>query len=141
MNSSEKLCLQWNEFRENITIAFKELREDKDFADVTLACEDGQQIEVHKTVLASSSPIFMEMLKKHKHPHPVIYMRGIKSKHLANVLDFLYRGEANVEQGDLELFLALAEEFKLKGLITTSQSEPEKNEKPQTDKKVPVKKK
>ena len=53
MNSSEKLCLQWNDFRENITIALKELREDKDFADVTMACEDGQQIEVHKTVLAS----------------------------------------------------------------------------------------
>ena len=48
-------------------IAFKELREDKDFADVTLACEDGQQIEVHKTVLASSSPFFMEILKIRKH--------------------------------------------------------------------------
>ena len=49
MNSSEKLCLQWNDFKENLTISFKELREDKDFADATLACEDGQQIEVHKT--------------------------------------------------------------------------------------------
>ena len=140
MNSTEKLCVQWNDFKENLTISFKELREDKDFADVTLACEDGQQIGVHKTVLASSSPFFMEMLKKHKHPHPVIYMRGIKSKHLANILDFLYRGEANVEQGDLKLFLALAEEFKLKGLITTSHSEPEKNKKPQPNQKVPVKK-
>ena len=102
MNSSEKLCLQWNDFRENITIAFKELREDKDFADATLACEDGEHIEVHKTVLASSSPFFMDLLKKHKHPHPLILMRGIKSKHLASVLDFLYRGEANVEQEDLD---------------------------------------
>ena len=140
MYSSEKLCLQWNDFRENITIAFKELREDKDFADVTLACEDGQQIEVHKTVLASSSPFFMEMLKKHKHPHPLILMRGIKSKHLASLLDFLYRGEANVEQEDLEFFLALAEEFKLKGLASSSQSEQEKNKKPQLNQKVPVKK-
>ena len=138
---SEKLCLQWNDFKENLTISFKELSEDIDFTDVTLACEDGQQIEVHKTVLASSSPFFMEMLKKHKHPHPVIYMRGIKSKHLANVLDFLYRGEANVEQGDLELFLALAEEFKLKGVASSSQSEQEKNKKPQLNQKVPVKKK
>ena len=140
MNSTEKLCLQWNDFKENLTISFKELREDKDFADVTLACEDGQQIEVHKTVLASSGPFFMEMLKKHKHPHPLILMRGIKSKHLATVLDFLYRGEANVEQEDLELFLALAEEFKLKGLASSSQSEQEKNKKPQLNQKVPAKK-
>ena len=69
MISTDKLRLQWNDFKENLTISFKELREDKDFADVTLAFEDGQQIEVHKTVLASSSPFFTEMLKKHKHRH------------------------------------------------------------------------
>ena len=42
---SEKLCLQWNDFQENVKSAFENLREDKDFADVTLACEDGQQVE------------------------------------------------------------------------------------------------
>ena len=81
-SSSEKLCLQWNDFKENITSSFKELREDRDFTDVTLACEDGQQIEAHKVVLASSSPFFMEFLKKNKHPHPLLYMRGLKSEDL-----------------------------------------------------------
>ena len=38
--------------------AFGELREGKDFTDVTLACEDGQQVEAHKVVLTSSSPFF-----------------------------------------------------------------------------------
>ena len=38
----EKLCLQWNDFRENISSAFEGLRKDKEFTDVTLACEDGQ---------------------------------------------------------------------------------------------------
>ena len=28
-----------------------DLREDKEFTDVTLACEDGQQVEAHKVVL------------------------------------------------------------------------------------------
>ena len=32
--------------------AFGNLREDKNFADVTLACEDGQQVEAHKIILA-----------------------------------------------------------------------------------------
>ena len=116
MGSSEKLCLQWNDFKENITFSFKALRDDKDFTDVTLACEDGQNIEVHKTVLASTSPVFMELLKRHKHSHPLIYMRGIKSNLLVTILDFLYHGEANVLRDDLDSFLALAEEFKLRGL-------------------------
>ena len=55
MSSSEKLCLHWNNFNENITFSFKALRDDKDFTDVTLACEDGENIEVHKTVLVHSS--------------------------------------------------------------------------------------
>ena len=48
---SEKLCLQWNDFQENIKSAFGNLREDKDFKDVTLVCVDGQQLEAHKVVL------------------------------------------------------------------------------------------
>ena len=51
---SEKLCLQWNDFQDNIKSAFRNLREDKDFKDVTLVCEDGQQVEAHKVILASS---------------------------------------------------------------------------------------
>ena len=115
MNTSEKLCLNWNDFRENISHAFGDLRNDNDLLDVTLACEDGQ-IEAHKVVLASSSPLFMDIFKRNKHGHPLVYLRGLKSKDLSAILDFLYLGEANVYQDDLDSFLALAEELKLKGL-------------------------
>ena len=94
MASSDKLCLQWNDFKENITFSFKELKEDREFTDVTLACEDGHHIEAHKVVLASASPFFMQLLKKIKHPHPLIYMRGLRSEDLVAIMDFLYCGEA-----------------------------------------------
>ena len=58
MTSSEKLCLQWNEFQNVVTTAFGDFRNDEDFTDVTLVCEDGKQIEAHKVVLASTSPFF-----------------------------------------------------------------------------------
>ena len=118
----EKLCLQWNDFKENIGASFGELREDKDFTDVPLVCEDGQQVEVHKIVLASSSPFFKELLKKNSHPHPLVYMRALKSEDLIAMVDFLYYGEANVFQENLDSFLALAEELKLKGLNNTDSS-------------------
>ena len=59
----QKLCLQWDDFQDNIKTAFGKLREVNDFADVTLACEDGQQVEAHKVILASSSPFFQKLLK------------------------------------------------------------------------------
>ena len=113
---SEKLCLQWNDFKENVNTAFGNLRDDKDFSDVTLACEDGYQMEAHKVILAASSPFFQDLLKKIKHPHPMIYLRGFQTQDLVAMVDFLYFGEANVCQENLDSFLAIAEELKLKGL-------------------------
>ena len=114
---TEKLCLQWNDFQENLKSAFGSLREDNDFVDVTLACEDGQQVEAHKVILAASSPFFQKLLGRNKHPHPLIYMRGMKYEDLLAIVDFLYHGEANVHQENLDSFLAIAEELQLKGLM------------------------
>ena len=36
---SKKLCLKWNEWKEAINSAFGTLRNDKEFTDVTLACD------------------------------------------------------------------------------------------------------
>ena len=121
--SSEKLCLKWNDFQDNILLGFKELRSDQKFTDVTLACEDGQQIGAHKVVLTTSSPLFKNMLKSNRHQHPLIYMRGVKFEDLVATIDFLYCGEANVYQENLDAFLALAGELKLKGLTGEDEKE------------------
>ena len=119
---SEKLRLKWNDFQENVNTAFGNLREYADFTDVTLACEDGQQIEAHKVILTASSPFFESLLKRNRHPHPLIYMRGMKFEDLLAIIDFLYCGEANVFQENLDSFLAVAEELKLRGLMGQSEN-------------------
>ena len=116
MLGKEKFCLKWNEYQENIVSGFKDLRHDKEFTDVTLACGDGQLAEAHITVLTTFSPLFKSLLKTKKLQHPLIYMRGMKFEELSAMLDFLYCGEANVYQEQLDSFLALAKELKLQGL-------------------------
>ena len=59
-------------------------------------------------------------------------MRGLNPENLSAILDFLYRGETNVLQENLDAFLALAEELKLKGL-TRGGAEAERD----PDKKLP----
>ena len=98
MSESEKLCLQWNDFKGSVIGTFGSLCGDKDFADVTLLCEDGVQFEAHRVVLASSSPYFDYILRRGKHPNPLIYMRSLNSKDISALLDFLYLGEANIYQ-------------------------------------------
>ena len=114
---SEKLYLQWNDFKDNLTSVFTNLREGHDFADVTLACEDGQQVEAHKVILAASSPFFQKLLGRNKHSYPLVYMRGVKIDDLIAIVDFLYRGEANIFQENLDSFLAFAEDLQLRGLM------------------------
>ena len=108
---SEKLCLQWNDFKENAVNALGSLKEDNDLTDMTLVCEDGRQIEVHRVVLAISSPVLDNILIKHKHTTPLIYFRGVKSEDLAAIVDFLYCGAANVFRRILILSLLLQRSF------------------------------
>jgi hypothetical protein len=59
MTSTEKFCLRWNDFESNISAAFRELRDEKDFFDISLAVEDAQhQVQAHKVVLSACSPFF-----------------------------------------------------------------------------------
>ena len=90
----------------------------------------------HKVILASSSPFFLNLLRRNKHPHPLIYMRGLKSEDLVAMVDFLYFGEANVYQENLDSFLAVAEELQLKGLMGSgAEKEAEEINKPTVQKK------
>ena len=109
---SEKLCLQWDDFKDNTVAAFGRNRGDEDFADVTLVCEDGQEVGAHRVILAASSPFFDGILRRNKkHPHPLIYMRGVSFEELLPIVDFLYFGVTNVCQEDLDSFLRIAGEL------------------------------
>ena len=108
MAAAEKFCLRWNDFESNISVAFRELREEKDFFDVTLACEDSQ-ISAHKVILSACSPFFRSVLRKNPHQHPLLYLKGVKLTELHAVLNFMYQGEVNVAQEELNSFLAVAE--------------------------------
>ena len=127
--TTEKLCLVWNDFQNHVQVSFGELRTDTDFTDVTLVCED-QSIKAHKVVLSTCSPFFKKLLNTHSHPQPLIYMKGMKASSLTAIIDFLYLGEANIFQEELDSFFALAEELQLRGLVGNSE---EKVQKQQTE--------
>ena len=117
---SQAFRLKWDEFQENINLAFGSLRDDKDFSDVTLVCEDGQQVEAHKVVLAASSPFFEKILKRNRHSHPLIFLKGVKMEDLQAAMDFMYFGETNIVEKNLDFFLGIAKELMIKGLVSES---------------------
>merc|ERR1712096_589869 len=119
--SSEKFCLRWNDFQANISEAFNEIRDEKDFFDVTLACGN-EQVQAHKLILSACSPFFRNILRSNPHQHPLLYLKGVQFTDLQAVLNFMYHGEVNVAQEELNSFLAVAEDLMVKGLTQNSNS-------------------
>ena len=115
--NSEAMILKCNDFNKHITESFRILREKAVFSDVTLVCEDYQEFEAHRTLLAAFSPLFSQILKITKHSHPLIFMRGTNSEDLGNVLDYIYHGEVRVGKKDLDNFFALVTELQIEGLM------------------------
>jgi len=136
MGSTDEFCLRWNDFEANISSAFRHLRNDPDFFDVSLACridsggeasDQHRTLKAHKVILSSCSPYFRSLLREQakslgnagngvQTQIPYIVMRGVSYNQLSGILDFMYYGEANVAQEELDSFLALAEELQVKGL-------------------------
>merc|ERR1711915_580424 len=83
--------------------------------DVTISC-DGEQVTAHKVILSACSVTFRQLLMKNPAPHPVILLWDVSARDLAAILDFMYHGEVNVKQDNLNSFLAVAERLRVRGL-------------------------
>ena len=136
MSASEKFCLRWNDFESNISVAFRDIREEKDFFDCTLSC-GSRQIQAHKLILSACSPFFRSILKQNPHQHPLLYLKGVDFTDLQSVLNFMYHGEVNVAQEELNSFLSVAEDLQVKGLTQNNSSNPPKP-KPTSIHKTPL---
>ena len=115
---SEKFCLKWNDFNSNVSKSFGLLRNEEYLHDVTLVSDDNKQVSAHKLVLSACSEYFKNIFRNnHKHQHPLLCLDGLSSTDLTNVLDYIYNGEVQIYQDNLDRFLAVAQKFKLEGLL------------------------
>jgi len=128
--SGENFHLQWNDFKSSVSGAFRQLRQEAEFFDVTLGCQGGKSLPAHKVILSACSSNFKSMLRDAQRTspsqNPYIFLRGISFPDLSAILDFMYHGEVYVAQEDLNSFLAVAEELQVKGLINEVIGEPSK---------------
>merc|ERR1719322_2105376 len=116
MNSDDKWCLRWDEFDKNIREYFSSLRKDGRMFDVTLATEDGQQIQAHRIILSAGSSFFSDIFLNSHHSNILVYLKGIQKAQLETLIDFIYGGEAFINQEELKLFLEAGKELQVKGL-------------------------
>ena len=119
----DKFNLTWKDYQTNVTKTFGSLRHEDKLNDVTLVSDDHVQISAHKVVLSSCSGYFKDIFIKNNHSHPMLCLVGMKSQEINHVLDYIYQGEVQLHQDDLDAFLEVAQKFQLEGLVGQTENE------------------
>lgn len=83
--SEQQYALKWNDFQSSILSSFRHLRDEEDFVDVTLAC-DQRSFTAHKVVLSACSPYFRKLLKANPCEHPIVILRDIRPEDVESLL-------------------------------------------------------
>uniref|UniRef100_A0AAG5DX41 BTB domain-containing protein n=1 Tax=Anopheles atroparvus TaxID=41427 RepID=A0AAG5DX41_ANOAO len=117
-------CLRWKYHRSNLQVMFSQLLGRGCFCDVTLACE-GQTIRAHRVVLCACSTYFENLLTNcySEEKDPIIIMHDVRYEDVKCLIEFMYKGEINVEHGALTSLLKTAEDLRIKGLAEVSWQE------------------
>ncbi|KAG5684655.1 hypothetical protein PVAND_013873 [Polypedilum vanderplanki] len=113
---SEQYCLRWNNHQSNLLGVFSQLLQDESLVDVTLACSEGTSIRAHKVVLSACSSYFQSLFLDHPARHPIVILKDVRFSELRTLIEFMYKGEVNVEYCQLSALLKTAESLKVKGL-------------------------
>ncbi|XP_014607767.1 PREDICTED: broad-complex core protein isoforms 1/2/3/4/5 isoform X4 [Polistes canadensis] len=120
--AGQHYCLRWNNYQSNMTSVFHQLLQNEAFVDVTLACNEAS-LKAHKVVLSACSSYFQKLLLSNPCKHPTIIMpQDVCFSDLKFIIEFVYRGEIDVSQAELQSLLKTADQLKIKGLCEVPES-------------------
>ena len=113
---SQKFSLKWNDFNTHVRKAFIEFRDENSFCDVTLVSDDNHEFQAHKVVLSTCSDYFKNLLRRRKNNDSTICLERLTCQELKSVINYIYKGEIEIEKHHLKRFVEIAKRFRLAGL-------------------------
>lgn len=114
--SGKAFHLRWNNHLQNLRSLFDVLFNQQNLVDVTISCQGGI-LKAHKIILSACSPYFENIFSENPCKHPVIILKEISIKEMHVLLEYMYKGEIDVSEDDLESLINTAAELEIRGLV------------------------
>ena len=70
---------------------------------MTIISEDLKQFKAHRVILSAASGFFSDVLENIEVSNPSLYIKGINSQEIKQLLDFIYKGKALIPQENLDI--------------------------------------
>ena len=104
MSTTDNFCLRWDSRWDY----FAKIKDYGQFFDCTLISDDNEantdDLRAHKLILSICSEFFENILARESicsHPNPLIYIRGISTRDIQNILSFIYNGEVHLAKKEV----------------------------------------
>ena len=78
------------------------------FTDVTLVSDDMQKYTAHRIILSICSPVLQNLLlacPQFDNAHTILHVRGFSGDQLQILLEFIYKGQLQIEDAKVSDFL------------------------------------
>jgi len=124
---SESVLIKWEDHQSNFFSQITSLVISQSLTDVTVTCED-RMFEVHQLVLAVSSLYFRNIFQQKRERGLIVHLKGASAEAFENILQYLYKGQVQVEEGKVVELLSLAEDLKIEGIYQNSSEGGRKND-------------
>ena len=111
---AEKYNLNWHTFKDHLLETIHSLLSSKQFADVTLVCDDNIKVRAHSFVLSACSSVFSNLFLGESQTNATVFLKGINHHDLESILEFMYLGKTNFYENRMHAFLEASKGLQVK---------------------------
>ena len=125
--ANNKTDLIWHTFNDHLKDKMKHLLSSRQFADVTLVCDDNVHVKAHSFVLSACSPVFSNLFNGESQSNSTVSVEGIHHIDLYQILEFMYNGKTTVSEDRLNSFIAASKCLEVREICSEFEDQTEES--------------
>ena len=113
-DDQEKSSFKWKSFSDHLREIMRELMTSGSFKDVILFSEDQKQIQAHRNILSSCSPVFKTIFSQDtSNSQHTVYLKGMRYSEIEAIVQFIYTGQVTIDLEKVNDFIDSAKSLEV----------------------------